>query len=379
MNTNAAEAARAWETYRAVTCRDESGHPLTTIQIAPPGRIKSKNGEFTIDRAAFERMQAEFTSHGNDLPVDVEHESTDRGILPKDLRGAVGWIKSLSFDESRGVEATVQWTDEGRDLIRSGKFIYLSPTFYMDKKEKTMVIGLHSAGLVMHPAIPHMKQLAAGQRKPLTEENPMNELTLIGKPLGLAEADCTVEKITNAIDEFKKKATTPDGASSVVANAARTALGLKTDAGESEVILAVNSLKQSKDSASTMQAELTTLKNKIADREVDDLIAAHGKGKINPNDALDVKVCRDVARQNPEEFKKWMAARPVILEGGRTNPPEGGAKKAGAGKEEEMIANSLKAHGGDYAKGVAALQKELMQPFRDAGLGALGRTHGAHL
>jgi len=332
------------------------------VLIAPDGTVKSTSGDFTFDEESWAAIDKAFSEHATMLVIDYEHQTLGGDYAsPDGTSPAAGWVKvkGLRYEKGKGLVAAVAWTERARNLIRAGEYQYVSPVLIV-RKADGKAIGLHSVGLTNRPAIVGMERiaakdtnqglrdegtkgqddkLAAGQRK----DRAMNELLLIGKDLGLAEADCKVETITNKIGELKKRAEIPPETAKavLVANAARKELGLKPEAGESEIILAVNTLKQAKDGLSAMQGELATIKNKLADREVDDLIAVHGKGKINPNDLVDVKVCRDVARRDPEEFKKWMAARSVNCPEGRTTPPEGGA--AGGDKSREtIIANSAK-------------------------------------
>jgi len=348
-----------------VICADPKGEALSVVQISPGGRVRSKSGEFLVDRPAFERIYKAFMEHGVDLPIDVEHESLRNDVLPIDTRGAVGWIRDLKFEEAEGISAKVEWTEEGRTLIRSGKFRYLSPAFTVDKNDRTRVTGLHSGALVLHPAIPGMRKLAAGQRTLTKEKQTMELQTELQKLVG-GPTD-TAEMLVNKVGELKKKAAAAEAAGTAL-GAVRKNLGLKEDAGENEIVVAINSHKMNATSADATKTELAALKDKIvsieAQKLIDGAIAGH---KINPRAAEDLAVCTQLAKEKPEVFAKLMAERKPLVEPGRTNPPEGGSRTT-AGKEEELIANAVKEHKGNVREAITALQIDRMKPYLEAGL-----------
>ena len=57
-------------------------------------------------------------------------------------------------------------------------------------------------------------------------------------------------------------------------------------------------------------------------------------------DTVDMEVCREMAAKDPEKFAKWMSTRPVKLEPGKTEPPDGKGK--GANSREQIIAHAAK-------------------------------------
>lgn len=312
------------------------------VLITPDKTVQSSSGNFIIDDESFASIDEGFRKHSTDLVVDYEHQTLGgKYASPDGTAPAAGFVKALKYEKDRGIVASVAWTARARKFIKDGEYKYLSPVVIVRTSDRKAV-GLHSIGLTNKPAIVGMERVAAKEPMPVVsvhQENPMDLQKELQKQIG-TDTD-TAEVLVNKVGELKKAAEAASAAT-LVANAARTALGLKPEAGESEVILAVNSLKQSQNAVAAMQTELTAIKNKQAEREVDELIAVHGKTKINPNDPVDVKVCRDVALRDPEEFKKWMAARPVIVEGGRTTAPDGTGKPGDAGSREALIANAVK-------------------------------------
>jgi len=191
----------------------------------------------------------------------------------------------------------------------------------------------------------------------------MDEMKLIRNALGAGDSE-PVDALVKKIAEQKTAATEAQA----VANAARTALGLKADAGASEVGVCINTLKQAGDAAKADAERLKAVENKLAERDAKDLVAPFiAANKINPNATEDLAMCTELARTNPERFKKLMNERQPYVQPGRTQPPPAGAA-TGSVKEDELIANAMKEHKGDYEKAICSLQAQLKQPFLDQGL-----------
>lgn len=339
---------------------------IVEVLISPDGVVRSTNGDFILDEESFRLIEERRTTHGVEIPFDRDHHTVGGYEPPSGESKAAGWIKSLRYERGKGLFAAVEWTPRARQEIRDGEYRYPSPAFFT-RKEDRKVVGLHSVAMVNRPAISNIPALAAKDSN--KKETDMDELKLIAKALGVAETE-PVETLVNKIGELMRKAEgAPETAKAVaIAHAARKALGLKDDADASAVEVALNSHKQAKDAATTQAEELKALKERFAEREADDLMRPFiAANKINPNATEDVRVCRDLAKRDPETFKKLMAERPALVEPGRTQPPGGGAK-SGGGKEDELIANAVKEHKGHYGDAVAALQVQLKQPYLDQGL-----------
>ena len=340
------------ETLRAeanvVACGAVAEEGTHDFVLVPDGYTKNLNGvEWNVDDEAWRMINSAFRAGGTALPIDVTHESEKDGILPKDKLGAVGWVEDLRYEKGRGIIGTVTWNEEGKLRIRSGRFRYLSPVMFYQKDGAKRATELISVGLVNRPAIPRMERmaaeathkdkLAAGQRKDVSM---MGELTTIAEKLGLA-ADATVENILSKIGEMMKKGEEA-GAASATVNSARTALGLKPDAGESEIVVAINSHKQNATASDAAKNELAALKDRIVTMEAQKLIdAAMAANKINPKETEDVAICTQLAKEKPERFTALMSERRAKVEPGRTTPPEGGAT-GGDKSREGIIVNSAK-------------------------------------
>lgn len=92
------------------------------IQILKTGEFQHpKDGTIRITRETLHRMKENFDAkvRGTDLAVDISHNPD---------AGAVGWFKELRLEGDK-LMALVAWTDEGAELVRSGKYRYFSPEF----------------------------------------------------------------------------------------------------------------------------------------------------------------------------------------------------------------------------------------------------------
>ena len=114
------------------------------VTIVPAGNIQSKAGAFVMDRLAADETIAEFRRHGVNLPIDRDHQT----VYARDGEAApaVGWITILAYRDHAGLIGSVEWTAEGQDHIRSGKFRYLSPVVAIRKSDRR-VVALHSAAI----------------------------------------------------------------------------------------------------------------------------------------------------------------------------------------------------------------------------------------
>jgi phage I-like protein len=330
--------------------------------LIPDGPTKNRNGiDWIMDDESWSLIQSHFQAAGVSIPIDVKHEGHKEDIAPKDVLGAVGWVESLHYAKGRGIIGRIKWNEEGKRRIRGDQFRYLSPVIGIREDKK--VTGLVSVGLVTAPAIPHMGRVASMEVVSNKEENVMEELKLIRNALGAGDS----EPVDAMVKKIAAQKTSLDAATAV-ANAARTGLSLKDDASASEVGVAINSLKQAGDGAKAVADRLKAVENQLAERNARDLVAPFiASNKINPNAVEDLAMCEELARTNPDRFKKLMEERQPYVPPGRTQPPAG-STSPNAGKEEEMIENAVKAHQGNRGEAIVALQIKLKKPYLEQGL-----------
>ena len=56
------------------------------------------------------------------LPIDLEHQTK--------VSGAAGWITAMRQANDGSVDAQVEWTDRGKQMLTADRFAYISPEFY---------------------------------------------------------------------------------------------------------------------------------------------------------------------------------------------------------------------------------------------------------
>lgn len=348
-----------------VQCSAVPENGMVEELLLPDGYTKNRNGiDWIMDEAAWSLMEKYFQQNGVAVPIDVKHEENKEDLPPKDVLGAVGWVESIRYQKGRGVIGQIKWNEEGRKRISEDRFRFLSPVIGI--REDKRVAGLLSVGLVTSPAIPHMERVASMESVgPLNTEVSMDELKLIRNALGAGDS----EPVDALVKKIAGQKTSLDAATAV-ANSATKALGLKEDASASEVGVAINTLKQAGDGAKALTDRLRLVENQLAERAAKDLVAPYiAANKINPNATEDVAMCEELARTNPDRFKKLMDERQPYVQPGRTQAPAGmAANSAGAGKEDELIENAVKEHKGNRGAAMEALQIKLKKPFLDQGM-----------
>ncbi|MEK6798022.1 MAG: phage protease [Planctomycetota bacterium] len=351
------------------------------IRLIPCGTVNSENGAFHFDDGDARRVMDVFEDRGVDIVVDYHHASMEPGA-----NAAAGWIKKLAFRRDEGLYGLVHWTQKAYGLLKAGEYRYLSPTVWLDR-ETNHVVRLDSVALTHKPAIKGGMPIAAERTRPIErakiekENHAMAEEMMTGDPslligrilqaldiqLETTELIPALSAILEAVGK-KKPAASEGGEEAEVASSARKALGLAEKAKASEVVVAINSLKQAREGVGTTAEKVKALEAWKAEREADDRLTPHLKAnKINPNKKEDVAVCKKLAAENPEAFERLMSERTPYVEPGKTIPPA--TTGVGAGRrEDELIADAVKEHGNNYGEAMVALQRKLMRPHLDAGM-----------
>lgn len=338
-------------------------------RITPDGHVVSRAGDFFVDQESFDAMRAEFVSHGTPLPIDYEHQTLGGEYAAPDGKApAAGWMESIHYRPGEGVFAMVRWTDRATAMIRSGEYKYLSPVVAVQKDDQK-ALGLHSAGLTNTPAIEHMDVLAAKDNvKEIanmdgeTTTTPTKETTttaadspemLLGAIMSQLSIDlestdiieglkAVLAKVSKSSDDKEGDGDNADAPAAKVANKLKTALDLKQDATDDELIVAVNSLKHNAKGDGESAKELAELKDQLGELQADKIIEPYlAANKINPNDKEDLKVCRALAKNDPAALAHQMKHRAAYAEPGKTEAGDAG----GGGKRltrDKLIANSAK-------------------------------------
>jgi hypothetical protein len=139
------------------------------IQIMTTGKWKHPQlGEIQITRDDLLKFKENFDKRvrGVDIAVDVSHNPD---------AGAVGWFEELRVDGDK-LFGKVKWTDEGAELVKSGKYRYFSPEFMFRWTDpatgQTYKDVLFGGALTNRPFLKNMEPVA------LSETDDMYAVTL---------------------------------------------------------------------------------------------------------------------------------------------------------------------------------------------------------
>lgn len=296
------------------------------IELIPAGPFQGRDGRrFVNDKP--EQVVAAFAAHRATLPFDIEH-SSEHKARQGDPAPAQGWIEELQV-RAGAVWGRVAWNQSGRDLIASKAYRYYSPVIYYDPKT-LQVLALRSAGLTNQPNlfIPALNQADSS-----TQSETVMDLSKIALLLGLAAAASETDIMTaiNALKDARDvalhRAETPD-------------INKFVPAATHE--LAVNR-------ATTAEAELAAIKKGALEKDIETAInAALEAGKIAPaNKDYYTAMCR--TEGGLDQFKAFAASAPAIVaDQGKSadgKPTNGIALNA----EEQQVAKLLGMSTTDFA------------------------------
>ncbi|ABK99998.1 Mu-like prophage I protein-like [Pelobacter propionicus] len=129
--------------------RDATGKAPTEIELIPrEGQIIGRDGRSWLNDQP-RTIISYFDQNGVKLPIDLEH-STHQKAPNGDPAPAVGWILKLYQNPYGAVWGTVEWNNQGRELIESKIYRYISPVFTYDRSTMS-IVKLVSAGLTNRP------------------------------------------------------------------------------------------------------------------------------------------------------------------------------------------------------------------------------------
>jgi phage I-like protein len=347
------------------------------VRLTPWGQVRSTRGEFTVDEETFAEMERSFAQQGVDLPIDYEHQLLGGDFAAPDGRApAAGWIKKLIAKAGVGIFGLVEWTQRAREAIRAKEYRYLSPVIVLRKSDRK-AIGLHSAALTNKPAIERMDALAAKDRSGsgiVTENEPMDgkenamageTLQLIGQLAEAVGAQANAADAPGSLRKIKEEVGKLKGALTALSSV-KTALGLKEGDAVEAIAAKAAALSANAARVDGLEKELATFKVEAAKAQV--------KERLAPFVAANQITPAMLPQFEALAAKDWPACEaicktlPVAAPTGQTRPPAGGAPMTGTANEEELIANAVKEHKGNYGEAIAVLQVALKEPFIAQGL-----------
>ena len=276
-------------------------------------------GQYIVDRQAWNMVRARLDRRGIDIVFDYEHQTMRDGKAP-----ASGWCRGWRYTDGVGIEAKVDWTDEAAEHLKKGEYRYFSQVFYTRRSDKRL-FGVHSMALTNAPKTNHLQPLLAKLGAELNKENNMLK-KLIAK-LGLAP-DATEEDVLTALTKLLKQKPTVAKMPPEVTDA----LGLKDDDTVSTVVASIHALNQT-EKTMVSKADFEALQAKLLDRDVDEVVAkATADGKITPDQK---DWAEKYAKSDLDGFKTFVAKAPVVVPIG--DLPKGKDEK----KEGELDAATL--------------------------------------
>ncbi|WP_154964248.1 phage protease [Klebsiella grimontii] len=250
------------------------------LPMIPAGTFTGRDGRTWVNDNPSEFISTSFRYPT--LPFDVEHSTELLGPKGEEAP-AYAWIDAMRINADGSIDGHIEWTPDGEAIVRGKKYRYYSPAFRF-LSTTGQVTHLSSAGLTNKPNL----YLPA-----LNSENTMTVPLQIVTALGLAAA-ASVDDVVSAIQTIK--------------NSEQTALNRAQNPDLSKFIpLETHQLALNR--AQTAEERLKTLDEKTATALVDDAVTA---GKVAPaNRDMYLALCRtEDGRQKFEAFVK--TAQPLV-------------------------------------------------------------------
>ncbi|MCC5911329.1 MAG: phage protease [Clostridiaceae bacterium] len=281
--------------------------------------VKSRKGDFLVDDQSFQELKNYFEERKIDVVIDYEHQTLTGNKAP-----AAGWIKGIEKTDE-GIVANVHWTEKAKEYLANKEYRYLSPVV-MKRKSDGRAVELHSAGLTNTPAIDGMVPIINSNK---VEEEDEMELKEIALSLGLKE-DATQEEIVLAVKKLNEK--------TVVANKEiLQELELQDDATVEDVKGKLIALKNPAGYVSA--EEFRNLQQQVQEQQKSDLVElALSTGKITP---AQKDWAEEYALKDPKAFKNFLDKAPRVVP---MKEIETKKKSAGGGEkldDLEMKVNSM--------------------------------------
>ena len=183
------------------------------VLLAPWGSVESTNGSFVVDEESVELAKAAFADHATDTPIDYEHQTLGGSYAsPNGQAPAAGWIKAIEAEAGVGLVASIEWTEQAKQMLAAKEYRYLSPVALIRKRDRKL-IGIHSAALTNKPAIKGMQPIVnrdeTGRRGDLAPDDVVEPLIALREELALPEDSCAKEVLLAAsrrLNDLRKEA-----------------------------------------------------------------------------------------------------------------------------------------------------------------------------
>ena len=246
------------------------------VRLLPVGTFRAADGSGRPTDAPGWRLDADIAgvliarhnARASRRVVDYEHQTLNAAKNGQPAPAA-GWITALSYQESDGLYAEIEWSEKAAAMIAAGEYRYLSPVFPYDSTGQ--VLDILMAGLTNNPGLDGLTDLAALSAAfthdlPPDQENQPMKLLLAA--LGLA-VTATESEAVAALDALKSQ-------SGQVATLTAEISSLKAAAPDPAKYVPV-------DTVAAMQTQIAALKAGIEAKELDVMIEAGlSDGRILP-------------------------------------------------------------------------------------------------
>ncbi len=183
----------------------KEGQMTSEIQVLPYGTWShNEYGKIKIDNKALSEYVFNFESKiRNELPITEGHP------VGSEEKPAIGWFKKLVSKGRQGLWATIEWTQDGIDLLKKKAYKYFSPEFYSiyeDQETHKIYHNVLDGGALVNK--PYFKGLQAVMLSEFTfDENAMELKDLLEKEVSELTDDEKVfvkEHVEELTDEQKE-------------------------------------------------------------------------------------------------------------------------------------------------------------------------------
>jgi hypothetical protein len=184
--------------------------PPTEFRIFKAGPNTTTKGTFLFDEIAAKSVIDDYTAHGIDAMIDLEHLSLADADQSRNFDpDARGWAK-LELRAGELWAVNVAWTPDGAQRLREKRQRYISPAFDADP-ETHRITRILNIAITALPATDNLKPLvAASTRLALTSEgdSPMTteQFAQLAEALDLG-SDASVEDVLATVAAMVKKIT----------------------------------------------------------------------------------------------------------------------------------------------------------------------------
>ena len=166
------------------------------VILPKPGKdgfLKTRDGRRILyDAQSQQKILKSFKARRLDIPVCVGHR-----MSWQDDAEAVGWFSDLQAEPHGALSAKVEWTEQGRELIDSKQFKYLSPELTLEEGSRRIVM-IRNYGMVN---IPNLYIQELNEERPMSEKDKQTE-----QAAEIAQLKAEKEALSQALQAEQNKA-----------------------------------------------------------------------------------------------------------------------------------------------------------------------------